>query len=217
MNKLFHFSLTLLLLAAACTSLLPTDSTFDTAKTSGTTTMPVSSSTLPSQATVRATPSTSFAEATLEPTASPPFEQRASVLEVIEVCPEQREVPFTELGLDSSDRLVVMLIDESGTSVKPGLFMISGEDPTPRLIPNTIAVDDWLYGNYFISPDGHWFRFARWKEGDSLRTGEMPVELPQSISNPLQNRSILRTDLNGTIDLTTDGSKLWIEVERVID
>ena len=51
----------------------------------------------------------------------------------------------------------------------------------------------------------------------SLRTGEMPAELPQSISSPLQNRSILRTDINGTIDLTTDGSKLWIEVERIVD
>jgi hypothetical protein len=51
----------------------------------------------------------------------------------------------------------------------------------------------------------------------SLRTGEMPAELPKNISGPLLNRSILRTDINGTIDLTTDGSKLWIEVERVVD
>ncbi|MCK5635570.1 MAG: hypothetical protein KAI06_10800, partial [Anaerolineales bacterium] len=51
----------------------------------------------------------------------------------------------------------------------------------------------------------------------SLQTGEMPVELPTSISSPLQNRSILRTDINGTIDLATDGSTLWIEVERVVD
>jgi hypothetical protein len=51
----------------------------------------------------------------------------------------------------------------------------------------------------------------------SLRTGEMPAELPKNISGPLLNRSILRTDINGTIDLTTDGSKLWIEVDRVID
>ncbi|MGB2896517.1 MAG: ComEC/Rec2 family competence protein, partial [Anaerolineales bacterium] len=51
----------------------------------------------------------------------------------------------------------------------------------------------------------------------SLRTGEMPVELPTSISSSPANAPVLRTDIHGTIDLTTDGCSLWIEVERAID
>lgn len=51
----------------------------------------------------------------------------------------------------------------------------------------------------------------------SLRAGDLPADLPGSLSSSLQNTSVLRTDINGTIELTTDGSRLWIEVERVID
>jgi beta-lactamase superfamily II metal-dependent hydrolase len=38
----------------------------------------------------------------------------------------------------------------------------------------------------------------------------------EPILRALEGRTILRTDLNGTIDITTDGERMWVEVERTI-
>jgi predicted membrane metal-binding protein len=33
-------------------------------------------------------------------------------------------------------------------------------------------------------------------------------------ADPLQGYTVLRTDRNGWIELTTDGERMWVEVER---
>jgi competence protein ComEC len=38
----------------------------------------------------------------------------------------------------------------------------------------------------------------------------------EPVLRALEGRRILRTDLNGTIDITTDGERMWVEVERTI-
>ncbi len=36
----------------------------------------------------------------------------------------------------------------------------------------------------------------------------------QPILDRLSSRAVLRTDLNGTVTIYTDGEKLWVETER---
>jgi len=122
------------------------------------------------------------------------------------------------LSVSESGALIMVQWDSARFLLAPGadpdLILNSLDDPRLRSV-STVLLPAGGYAA--VNPD-EWL--AHLNPGVvllSLRTGEMPVELPQSISYPLLNRSILRTDLNGTIDLTTDGSKLWIEVERVID
>lgn len=38
----------------------------------------------------------------------------------------------------------------------------------------------------------------------------------EAVLRALEGRSILRTDLNGTIDLTTDGERMWVGIERAL-
>jgi competence protein ComEC len=36
----------------------------------------------------------------------------------------------------------------------------------------------------------------------------------EAVLRALEGRTILRTDLHGTIEITTDGERMWVEVER---
>jgi len=41
----------------------------------------------------------------------------------------------------------------------------------------------------------------------------MPNAFPQALQG-LHGRALLRNDLNGWVRLSTDGEKMWVEVER---
>ncbi len=122
------------------------------------------------------------------------------------------------LSVSDSGALIMIEWDSSRILLAPGadpaLILESLDDPRLRSVSAVLLPAG---GYAAVNPD-EWLKHL--DPGVillSLRTGEMPAELPKNISGPLLNRSILRTDINGTIDLTTDGSKLWIEVDRVID
>jgi competence protein ComEC len=153
------------------------------------------------------------------------------VLEDLDVSSTLKTIyePGHRLALGQGAFLEVLSVSESGALImvqwdSARFLLAPGADPDlildslndPRLM-SVSAVLLPAGGYAAVNPDEWLVHLNPGVVLLSLRTGEMPVELPQSISNPLRNRSILRTDLNGTIDLTTDGSKLWIEVERVID
>jgi competence protein ComEC len=137
--------------------------------------------------------------------------------------------PGHRLALGQGAFLEIMSVSDSGALImvqwdSARVLLASGADPDiildslddPRLRSGS-AVLLPAGGYAAVNPD-EWLTHLN--PGIillSLRTGEIPAEHPETISSPLQNRSILRTDINGTIELTTDGSKLWIDVERVID
>ncbi|TEU00632.1 MAG: hypothetical protein E3J30_02355, partial [Anaerolineales bacterium] len=122
------------------------------------------------------------------------------------------------LSVSDSGALIMVQWDSARFLLAPGadpdLILDSLDDPRLRSVSAVLLPAG---GYAAVNPDEWLTHLNPGVILLSLRTGEIPVELPQSISNPLLHRSILRTDINGTIDLTTDGSKLWIEVERVID
>lgn len=90
-----------------------------------------------------------------------------STPEMIKRCPENREVSLLELGINPNFRLVIMPQGQApGEHPTSGLLTISGIDPSPRAIPNTIPKDSWIYDFFQINPSGQWFTFSKWQEGD---------------------------------------------------
>ncbi len=122
------------------------------------------------------------------------------------------------LSVSDSGALIMVQWDSARFLLAPGadpdLILDSLDDPRLRSVSAVLLPAG---GYAAVNPDEWLTHLNPGVILLSLRTGEMPAELPKSVSSSLLNRSILRTDINGTIDLTTDGSKLWIEVERVID
>lgn len=90
-----------------------------------------------------------------------------SIPEIIKICPENREVSLLELGINPNFRLVIMPQGQApGEHPTAGLLTISGIDPSPRAISNTIPKSSWIYDGFQINPNGQWFSFAKWQEGD---------------------------------------------------
>ncbi len=75
---------------------------------------------------------------------------------VVKLCPEQREIPFEELGMDSDIGMMVR-IDPEGPY--EGLGIISGGNPNPVISP----VVPFRYVDVEISPDGQWVVFISWE------------------------------------------------------
>jgi hypothetical protein len=48
----------------------------------------------------------------------------------------------------------------------------------------------------------------------SVAAGDEEGRPDQQVLQSIQSRSLLRTDKNGWIELSTDGERLWVEVER---
>lgn len=48
----------------------------------------------------------------------------------------------------------------------------------------------------------------------SVSAGDTVESLSDETLNALQGISLLRTDLNGWIHLSTDGERMWMEVEK---
>ncbi len=143
--------------------------------------------------------------------------------------PKTIDKPGHRLALGQGASLEIMSVSDSGALIMvqwdsarvllapgadPDLILDSLDDPRLRSVSAVLLPGG---GYAAVNPDEWLTHLNPGVILLSLRTGEIPAELPKSISSPLQNRSILRTDINGTIDLTTDGSNLWIEVERVFD
>jgi hypothetical protein len=82
--------------------------------------------------------------------------------QVVKVCPEQQEVPITELGLDPRFRLLISAVQNKGGTEavdnlsKSEALMISGSDPTPQVIPIVNQKDGWKLSGYRTSPSGKW-------------------------------------------------------------
>ena len=151
------------------------------------------------------------------------------VLEVLEEnsTPKTIYEPGHRLTLGGGATLEILSVSESGAlmmvqwdsarillapGANPDLIGKSLNDPRLRSVSAVLLPAG---GYAAVNPD-EWL--AHLNPGVvllSLPLGEMPVELPASIAASMQSPSILRTDINGTIDLTTDGSNLWIEVERI--
>ena len=59
---------------------------------------------------------------------------------------------------------------------------------------------------------------AAWVEALDPRAALISVDVrrgpAQAILDRLAGRAILRTDLNGTLTLFTDGKQMWVETER---
>ena len=48
----------------------------------------------------------------------------------------------------------------------------------------------------------------------SVEAGDAQGRSDPQVLQSLQGRTLLRTDQNGWIKLTTDGQQMWVEVER---
>jgi beta-lactamase superfamily II metal-dependent hydrolase len=48
----------------------------------------------------------------------------------------------------------------------------------------------------------------------SVEAGDAQGRSDPQVLQSLQSRTLLRTDQNGWIKLTTDGQQMWVEVER---
>jgi len=79
---------------------------------------------------------------------------------IIQVCPEDREVPLSELDLPSELRLLLLPPDvQQRDPTASGIMMISSSNPDPALVKSTIPRDGWENRLFSISPNGRWIRY----------------------------------------------------------
>jgi beta-lactamase superfamily II metal-dependent hydrolase len=69
-------------------------------------------------------------------------------------------------------------------------------------------------GNTAVNPYGWLNQLQPLVALISIEAGNSRGLPSREVLDALQGRNILRTDLNGWIELTTDGEQLWTEVER---
>jgi hypothetical protein len=90
--------------------------------------------------------------------------------ELVTLCPENREVPLSELGMDPRFRLVVVPWTVETTGDEIGYSLIDPTDPIPRVVPliptGMINKSVWPYE---ISPDGHWVEYSLQEKDNAER------------------------------------------------
>jgi hypothetical protein len=90
--------------------------------------------------------------------------------ELVTLCPENREVPLSELGIDPRFRLVVVPWTVQTTGDEIGYTLIDPTDPIPRVAPlippGMINKSVWPYE---ISPDGHWVEYSLQEKDNAER------------------------------------------------
>ncbi len=192
MNLLRRLPILMILLAAACTlgSETPTPSS------------PALSSETASP-TDTPSPTRTF---TPSPTLSPivPIPTIETVTPpVVQYCPDQPEIPLTELGLNPEMYLVVAQNDDiPGDPSENGIFYLTGSDPTLKPIPNTASEGVWNTSLFMVNPRGNWIKYYRWQEGD-------------------EHKTIRISTLDGTqqfdiADITFGHSTQWISDEEIV-
>lgn len=90
---------------------------------------------------------------------------------VEKVCPENRYVPLSELGLDLETKLVVVPWTV-GITDSEGYYLINNEGAAIK-VPNVIPKGMEVYyplGGYSISPGGEWITYSLREQGDTITT-----------------------------------------------
>lgn len=82
---------------------------------------------------------------------------------LVTLCPADPIVPLSELGLDPQTRLLVSpaSLEAMWDENEAGLFVISPDDPTPRLFPHLFQSGMVNSSQYGVSSDGQWLIFNR--------------------------------------------------------
>jgi hypothetical protein len=90
--------------------------------------------------------------------------------ELVTLCPENREVPLSELGMDPRFRLVVVPWTVETTGDEIGYSLIDPTNPIPRVVPliPTGMINKSVFP-YEISADGQWVEYSL-KEKDNTES-----------------------------------------------
>jgi competence protein ComEC len=141
-------------------------------------------------------------------------------------CPIIHAVEGHILDLGDGAKLEVLSLGEHGAAVevrylRSRFLFAPGADPAmvnelamePSIGPITaLLLPDG--GNESVNPDKWLTRFQPLVALISVEAGNSRGLPSPQVLQSLKDRNILRTDLNGWIELTTDGEQLWVEVER---
>jgi hypothetical protein len=110
---------------------------------------------------------------------------KVSALQQNSLCPSNREVSLSQLGLLPQMNLVVLPLDAvTWGDVNIAYSILSPDSPEPESIANIAPPPGWMNRNYSISPDGKWISFVRWE------------------INNFANRELLVSSLDGSRQIT---------------